>query len=1070
MDDKTANTNESVARDGQPDDTQNPNPASKAQDRRDDFITDPIDLASLPLLEDADMEAFTESFIIPDTMHQIPWSPKDYAGVASGKTAHKLHSSAIAPIVAAARGYDQINEDNRATSRRRYGLPGWGTAQGRRLKKSLTDGDVMIMPWYTPAEVVQAQNRFALAAISAVQYRPEVPGVYESDNPNKPGREAKYEFVVGEETVVGLHPSTPQKWLLDSQTFIVAEGMLKADSLISAMLIASTKISDEDLLITDGANHQARLLSLLEKVEPEFRIPVLGIAGVYNWQQRHEWNALVLRNKEVWVAIDGDVSTNPNVHLAASRFWMFLKEGMKATPKLLAPEKPGDDTGQAKKMGVDDFLYEVGDFRALLRQLSDTLPKAPPGKTTDVAGQWRVSEDDCSVQESVDARDTSGNKVGIEWVDKVGLGGRIKRISESRFPSKREEATGVIQDGADEADEDTVVEVVVEVTWRKKDGSTQVANISGPHTFLNYNPDQWARNGANIPYSITTHPEWPPRGRDGRAEGWVRAVKSHREDEVVNQIVWQRMGWVPVRTGVPAFIIGRDVIHAEDNNEDVQSGVTEKALANADQFGVGTIDDRDFRDESYRQALSEDLRKTVKAYILDKPWTNPGVPGLIMAAALRPCIPIRAKGTVFIVGAPSGGKSYSAAAFMGFWARDAGGWSRDSLPGSAGDTAAAIELAMSRAPVWIVDDYHPTTDNRKAMVMHDKIADIVRYQFNGVSKRRATNVMGSMSVFPPNTSLLITGENQLNIASVRQRLVTIEMRDGALNPSSVPTTDLENLCLNDGAPSRVAQGLIKYMQYRAKHHVGGWPNLINEVRNNLVIHAETAQAMMKNDEGGSKSRSAGLFADYMITLQYLYDMALELGWSDEEADMFLVGEEGQVGHGMFELVSSQFQENRMATPGRSTLRAINACLSAGKAHVLNGNDHSAPPRIEGEDGLDLATKLGWASEHDGTMRARGTMIGYLIHHETGGPTLLLNRDNAFLEAQRSYPSIIPAGQTVTSSWQSVKDEKLISDEVLYGDSEERDKKKISARMRVAGSTSQVRGVPVRLAALLDEQG
>ena len=616
----------------------------------------------------------------------------------------------------------------------------------------------------------------------------------------------------------------------------------------------------------------------------------------------------------------------------------------------------------------------------------------------------------------------------------------------------------------------------MEVNWTDTEGVVQSANIVGPHTFLNYAPDQWDRHGARIPHQITTHHEWPPKGRQGQSDGWLRAIKQHRVDETANQVVWQRMGWVPVKDGVPAFIVGEQTVAYQAAQDAAISGVGERQLASATAFGVGRIDDFDqsFNDESYRASVREDLDKVMQVYVKNKPWRDAGIAGLIIAAALRPAIPIRPSGTLFIVGPPGKGKSWTAAAFMGFWAKSPGDWASDKLPGSAGDTAASIELAMSRAVAWIVDDYHPTTDSRKAMNMHDKIADLVRFQFNGNSKRRATNTMGSMKVFPPHTALVVTGENELTIGSAKERLITIEMRDKALHPDREKSTDpLDALCQQDGAPARLAQGLIRFMQHRAATMFDGkWEGLINEITTELSNLEGQAEEVMKNDVGTSKKRSAGMFADYMISLHYLREMALALGWTEEQADIFLSREgevvgEGGLGWEAMTIVRKQFHDNRESTPGKSTLRAIRALLNAGKGHILNGDDHSVPPVSPAYDAMGLATQLGWSADADGSMRAKGTMIGYLIHRkDDGAPVLLLDHDNAFIEAQRSYSNLIPAGQTVNSSWRSVQDEKLLAERFTP-----RNEGGVTTRRRVGQnkSGSLTSGVPVLLSTVLGDE-
>ena len=1036
-----------------------------------------------PAFTDGDLAALTSP-------HQIPWKPADYAlmGV-MGEAARKLHDSAVAPIVAAARGYEIIKNESKNNARKKYGLSNWNSGQGRRLSKALSEGDALIMPWYRADLALGHQNDHSATTMprpSTVQYRPDVPQIVQGDKGKT--REAKYEFVVGEDSIIGLHPSTPYEWtVLDennrtrSDVWMIAEGLLKADSVVSALLLASPSINNDELLLTEadtGLAATRRLTEMMQRLEREYRIPVLCVAGVYNWANSGEWNAFNLKDKEVWIAFDADLASNINVWEATRRIRNFITDKKKAKVKLLSPVVVSGDSGETSKMGVDDYLSKVGDWKGLLRYLTDQFPERPSTDDIGAPGEWRVDKDGCGVSELVEEKDNAGSVIGHHWVPRVALGGRVAELSKRRTPTAQEIETGVLGSGVNEHDTSLEVEVRIEVQWRDStDDAVKIHSIVGPSTILNYPPEQWDRHGAKIPSEVLMHPEWPPARGKAAIQSWLGAVKANRADERSEPTVWRRMGWVPVgdSSTIPSFVVGDQVISHCGADTVTSPGISEEDLPRSSNFGVGplvhpeqTFDDVPENAE-YRAKVDADLRELFARMINDEPWTNPGVAGAIICAGLRPAIPERPKGTLFIVGPPGKGKSFTAGIFMGFWSARPGVWGSDDLPGSASDTSAAMELAMSRAPVWVIDDYHPSRDGREASGMEDKINAAVRRQFNNAVRRRSNASMGAVAVHSPNTSLVITGENELSVNSIKQRLIEIPLRAGALNRSPDVTNRLEKMSERDGVPARVTQHLIRFIQYTAAVK-GNWASVVDLVREDIKHGEDRFVEIMEKDIVASKKRSAELFADYYVVLQWLDRMTAALGWTSGERKMFKLRKE-DLGYQMGLMIRQQNTEMAHETPGAALVQAINDLLSANRAHIVDLTDPSNPPSDPRYGGTDLALQLGWTitGNPDNPWRPGGAKIGYLSTiRGTDELLLILDPRNAFTEAQRYFSNLIPAGQTSKSSWQSVKDEGLIADDRRLP--QPRTSGGYTARFQIRGANSEevrgVTGVPVLLEKVL----
>lgn len=75
-----------------------------------------------------------------------------------GDSAEKLIDSAVAPLVAAARGYRTLMESGYDQAIKDRILPGRGTAQGLRISGAFgRGGDVMLMPWFTGEDLFKAE-------------------------------------------------------------------------------------------------------------------------------------------------------------------------------------------------------------------------------------------------------------------------------------------------------------------------------------------------------------------------------------------------------------------------------------------------------------------------------------------------------------------------------------------------------------------------------------------------------------------------------------------------------------------------------------------------------------------------------------------------------------------------------------------------------------------------------------------------------------------------------------------------------------------------------------------------
>ncbi len=978
------------------------------------------------------------------------WEVDDYDPLISdGPSARKLVSSAVAPLVAAARGVRTLDLDDLRGARARYKLPDGRTHQARRLKEALEAGDVMLMPWYLYADVAATQPSAGSPVIAAMQYRPAHPGV--DDN----GREIKYEFVSAASTIIGIHPATPVDWMRTRSAVHLAEGQLKADSLLTAQLLAAG-VPHDDLLLTDadrtdlegdgghGVDIDAcrrRLTALMQGItDPTQQIPILCVPGVWNWRNNPEWAEMDLRDREVWVAFDGDVATNPQVHQAATQLWTFLSTNKRAHPRLLTPRvDPGASStappeGLAK-MGVDDFLATWGNYHDLMQLVSTDLPPAPVIDDLDKIGTVRVSADGTTVEACERREDGQGQIIGVEWVPTVPIGGRVISFTVTREPTEQERRTGIYQSLSEGGGDAAVVEVEVEVMWRRpRDGAKLSAVVRGPASLLATPPDKWVDRVTNPPVSWLMNEEWPPLGQAG--VDWRKAIRANRDEEVIERVRWSQMGWVPVRSGgVPAFIVGDQVVADDEQRDEVISGIDEATLAGAAKFGMGPDDDRDYAtDQTYRAELADNLRTLIDV-LLSGAWTERGMAAAVLAAGLRPALPIRPSTTLFMVGPPASGKSWSAGVVCGFWSRTPGVWDEKSLPGSAKDTFGATESAVGHSVLWVADDLAPSQDRRKADSEQSSVEAIIRNVFNGVGKRRSSPSGKQGYMVTPRALLLVTAENESGVQSIRERSIQLAFeKDKSLDPRRERTQEVYNLYTRDGVPAKVTLGFVKFLRAQAKFYDelnrrngdprSGWGMLVQRMESLKRAHVGFMLRIMeeklpRSATAGDRTRSAENGAELSMVLTMLAEMADDLEVGAEYADR--IGNLSELVSDLASVIAAGVEANAETLTGRSVIRAISAALRAGKAHIRSIDDPSQPPV---ENSLQ-ASELGW-QQVSGQWRPMGSSIGvYIPNAAKGEPYVLLDTENAFKTAQSNYPEFLPYGQRPRQSWKAAASEGLL---------------------------------------------
>lgn len=219
--------------------------------------------------------------------------------------AQLLADSAIAPDVAAARGYRSVEKQ--------VELERMGFARAQRRVPAL-----LIPIWGINGEIVLYQSR------------PDIPRV------NRQGKPVKYETPSGARMALDAPPPT-RGWLADpTHPLFITEGVRKADAAVSRGLACIALLG---VWNWRGSNIQGGKTAL------------------------PDWERVALNERQVFLCFDSDVMIKPQVHHSLARLMPFLQKRGAQVALIYLP--PGDG---AVKVGLDDYLaagHDVGDLLTL---------------------------------------------------------------------------------------------------------------------------------------------------------------------------------------------------------------------------------------------------------------------------------------------------------------------------------------------------------------------------------------------------------------------------------------------------------------------------------------------------------------------------------------------------------------------------------------------------------------------------------------------------------------------------------------------------------------------------------
>lgn len=413
--------------------------------------------------------------------------------------------------------------------------------------------------------------------------------------------------------------------------------------------------------------------------------------------------------------------------------------------------------------------------------------------------------------------------------------------------------------------------------------------------------------------------------------------------------------------------------------------------------------------------------------------------------------------------------TFTSAAIMAFWQARPGGWSDRQLPGSANDTMAATEIALSKTPIWVSDDHAPSSANPRAQAERtEAINQTIRDVFNGAARRRATQTMGSQKVHVPRALYIVSAESApLDDQSIMNRLLHIEVAPGFLVVSRDPTDALQDFNRTDVTCARITGRVLLMLAKHIKQQ--SWPKVVRRWQERLDELTTENQDIIREQRPNSSDskRQAETVASVTLGIEVFRDLIEELGMMDEYGSVL-----EQMITDLQSMAIEGFSENKRFELGNRFFADVKMLLRSQQAHIAALGVPGAPC-VVGDGGIaDSATAdaynqaLGWklTGDPDRPTEARGEVIGWLVHNKTDEPVVLFT-DAAFQQVQRKANN--RGGLNAKAVWDAVWKAGIPLPEEEGWKRKPRSGNKLDYRVRVMSNGVSAEGVPVRLSDIVD---
>ena len=485
----------------------------------------------------------------------------------------------------------------------------------------------------------------------------------------------------------------------------------------------------------------------------------LNVTGVWGWRGRNDqdgltaladWELIALKERKVYLAFDSDLSEKPEVNLALRRLKKFL-EGRGA--EVLVVYLPAGEGGA--KVGLDDFLATGKKVDDLLAHASTELRGASKEDAEDPGHPYRLHSDGLYLLRS---QRMGGDEFEVE----IRLTNWMARI--------------VSNVGHDDGAERRVLFEIEAAT-----ATGELRRFSVPAA--RFASLAWAIE--NLGAEAITYPT---------SCGPLHVVCGIQtlSGKVPMRTVYAHIGWRVV-DGAPLYLHADGAIGAKG----VVDGIEVDLPSSLSGYKLPSPPEA----EALRAAVRNALRILEVA-------PQPITAALLGGVARAPLGP--ADFSLHLSGPTGEGKSELAALVQRFWGA---GMHAKNLPASWSSTGNSLEsIAFSaKDAILVVDDFAPGGSLNDVQRMHKEADRLLRAQGNRSGRNRLSGDGSHRPVRAPRGLTISTGEDVPRGASLRARVLVLELGPGEVN------WDRLTECQRDAAAGVYAQCLAGYVSYLAAH-------------------------------------------------------------------------------------------------------------------------------------------------------------------------------------------------------------------------------------------------------------
>src|SRR5699024_8733935 len=210
------------------------------------------------------------------------------------------------------------------------------------------------------------------------------------------------------------------------------------------------------------------------------------------------------------------------------------------------------------------------------------------------------------------------------------------------------------------------------------------------------------------------------------------------------------------------------------------------------------------------------------------------------------------------------------------------------------------------------------------------LEQMVRSSFNRTSRGRMTSDMKTRSTNPPRAFVVITAENELQVDSVRDRMLTLysDTGGGFINPATPNPLDAIESMAYKGEQAMLTAQMLRWVA--GWIHRDGFDTVRSQFEEDAISVRNQMEDLIRREAGGKANgrRHAGIASEYALSIILMLSYARDLGMSEKFQERI----EGMLDDlAKLTLDLSSTQSSR--TTGRSLLEALANVLQTQQGYV-----------------------------------------------------------------------------------------------------------------------------------------